>query len=113
MEKKQLSLSNLALSEKQDKSFHRFLSPELNRVVDQFQEYLHLPDPTPLVMTLATVAANSMPGDPVWLLLIGPPGSGKTEILNSTLKLPNMHSASTLTEAGLLSGTSMKDTPTQ
>ncbi|MBZ5623508.1 MAG: hypothetical protein LAQ69_33020 [Acidobacteriia bacterium] len=50
-----------------------------------------------------------MEGDPVWLLLIGPPGGGKTELLQPLRGLPNVHMASTLTEASLLSGTSSRD----
>src|ERR1019366_5608417 len=56
-----------------------------------------------------TVAANLLPGDPVWLLLIGPPGGGKTELLQPLGGLPNVHMTSTLTEASLLSGTPSKD----
>ena len=43
-----------------------------------------------------------LPGDPVWLGLIGPPSSAKTEILNSTLMLPDVVQAATMTPAGLL-----------
>lgn len=81
----------------------------IERVRSTFRRYLYLPDPTPLEVTLATVAANRMPGDPVWTLVIGPPSSGKTEIVNSTLGLPHMHAASEITVAGLLSGTGRKD----
>jgi hypothetical protein len=112
-------INNLAHNERRDNDSRKFnpstqdgLTPRLYKVIAQFQEYLHLPDPTPLLVTLATVAANRMPGDPIWLLLIGASGSGKTEILNSILELPNMHSASTLTEAGLLSGTSAREKST-
>jgi hypothetical protein len=57
---------------------------------------------------LGTVAANLLPGDPVWLGLIGPPSSAKTEILNSTLMLPDVVQAATVTPASLLSGTPKK-----
>jgi hypothetical protein len=50
-----------------------------------------------------------MPGDPIWLLLIGPPGGGKTEQLQPLCVVPNVHMASTLTEASLLSGTPTRD----
>jgi hypothetical protein len=59
---------------------------------------------------LGTVAANYIPGDPVWLMLVGPPGSGKTELLNSLRELPNVHNAGTLTEAALLSGSPKRET---
>jgi hypothetical protein len=74
-----------------------------------FQRWLHLPDPGPLYVLLAVVAANLVLGDPVWLMLIGPPGSGKTELLDSLSRLPYVHRASVLTEPALLSGTPQKE----
>jgi Bifunctional DNA primase/polymerase, N-terminal len=73
-----------------------------------FDEWLLLPDPTPIYAVLGTVAANLLPGDPVWLGLIAPPSSAKTELLNSISGLPNVVQAATLTVAGLLSGTPKK-----
>jgi Bifunctional DNA primase/polymerase, N-terminal/Primase C terminal 1 (PriCT-1) len=81
----------------------------LDEVVDEFRKWLHLPDPGALYVTLATVAANRMPGDPVWLLLVAASSSGKTEILGSTAGLPEVEPAATLTEAALLSGVPRKD----
>ena len=46
-------------------------------VVLVFQKWLHLPDPSVLYVNLGAVAANQMPGDPIWLMNVGPPGSGK------------------------------------
>jgi hypothetical protein len=42
--------------------------------LDTFRQWQHLPDPEPLYVVLATVAANLMLSDPTWLLLVGPPG---------------------------------------
>lgn len=69
-----------------------------------FQRWLHLPDPGALLVALATVAANQAEDVPVWLLLVGPPGSGKTELLRALEPLPDVHAASTVTEGALLSG---------
>ena len=73
-----------------------------------FKRWLILPNLTPVYAVLGTVAANLLPGDPVWLGVIGPPSSAKTEILNSTSLLPRVVQAATLSVAGLLSGTSKK-----
>ena len=54
---------------------------------------------------MGAAAANELDGDPVWLLLVSPPGGGKSELLDSLRGLPNMHPTATLTEASLLSGT--------
>ena len=69
-----------------------------------FKKWLHLPDTGPVITALATVAANHMKGDPLWVFLVGPPSSGKTEILDALLDLPNIHPVATLTVASLLSG---------
>jgi hypothetical protein len=81
----------------------------LDEVVKVFETWMHLPDPLPLIAALGAVSANRLPGDPVWLGLIAPPSSAKTEILNAIGKLPNMHHAATITPAALLSGTSKRE----
>jgi FaeA-like protein len=74
-----------------------------------FQKWLLLKDATPIYALLGAVAANYLPGDPVWLGIIAPPSSAKTEILNSISRLPNVHAVATVTEGGLLSGVPKKD----
>jgi len=44
-------------------------------------KWLKLKDPNVIDLALAVIVANKASGDPVWLLFVGPPGSGKTEIL--------------------------------
>lgn len=81
----------------------------LDECVATFRRWLHMPDPGALLVTLATVAANRAVGDPVWLLVVGPPGGGKTETLAPLAILPDVHPAATLTEAALLSGTPKRE----
>lgn len=82
----------------------------LEQLEAAFRRWLYLPDMGALYATLATVAANRLEGDPVWLLLVGPPGGGKSELLGSLTGLQDVHPAATLTEAGLLSGTPKRET---
>jgi len=77
--------------------------------VETFRAWMHMPDPGGLLVILAVVAANRAPGDPVWILLVGPPGGGKTETLGPLAQLPDVHPTATLTEAALLSGTPKRD----
>ncbi len=74
-----------------------------------FRKWLYLPDPGSVLVALGAYAANRLPGSPVWLLLVGAPGSGKTEPLNALAELPDAHKAGTLTEASLLSGTPKRE----
>jgi hypothetical protein len=73
-------------------------------VIEAFCEQLWMPDPGMVEIVLGTVAANRLPGDPVWTWLVGPPSSGKSETLASISRLPEVHRVSVFTEAGLLSG---------
>lgn len=75
-----------------------------------FQESLHLPDLGALHVVLATIAANRMAGEPVWLLFIGPPSSAKTETVETLSDLPEIYTLSTTTKAGLLSGATERGT---
>ena len=81
----------------------------LAEVVVVFRRWLHMPHLIgALYVLLGTYAANRMSGDPLWLMLVGGSGWGKTELLMSIIRLPHVHLASTLTEASLLSGTSRR-----
>jgi hypothetical protein len=83
--------------------------PDLAECVATFRRYLHMPDPGHLYIVLAAAIANLAPGDPVWLLLVGPPSAGKTEVVSPLVRMPWAHSAATLTEAALLSGTPKRE----
>ena len=77
----------------------------LDAVVEVFEKWLLLDDPGPIYVTLGAIVANHLQGPPVWLGLIAPPSSAKTEILNATLRLPKVELMTTVSPAALLSGT--------
>jgi hypothetical protein len=81
----------------------------LTEVLSLFREYMHIPDSGPFLTVLGSVAAHRLSGPPAWLMLVGPPGSGKSELLYSTLTIPKVHLIGTIAEAALLSGTPKKD----
>jgi hypothetical protein len=81
----------------------------INQAVATFKRWLHLTSPRPLYVAWGTAAANRLPGDPVWLLHVGASGAGKTEIVRSFDSLPEVIEVSTITETGLLSGTSTRE----
>jgi MoxR-like ATPase len=59
-----------------------------------WRKWLYFPDPYGLHVMLAAVAANLRGGDPVWVVVVGPPGCGKTELIGSISKLPNVYPVS-------------------
>ena len=91
--------------DKRDEAIKNLAPWDITQTLEVFERWLLLQDLVPVYAVLGTVAANLLPGDPVWLGIIGPPSSAKTEILNSLLMLPRVVQAATLTPAGCLSGT--------
>ena len=82
----------------------------LDDVVETFRRWFHLPDPGALLAVLGAVVANrGCQGDPVWILIVAPPGWGKTEVLAPLAGLADVHPVATLTEAALLSGVPGRD----
>jgi hypothetical protein len=81
----------------------------LAEVVTVFRRWLKLDDLDPVYAVLGTYAAHRLDGDPVWLMVVGGSGRGKTEIITSLTGLPDVRCAASLTEAALLSGTSSKE----
>lgn len=81
----------------------------LKELIELFQERYYLPDPAPLELALGTVVATRMPlHQPVWVLLVGPPSSGKTAIFDAFAGQRDVRVVSNVTEAGLLSGSTSR-----
>ena len=83
---------------------------KLLEIENKVSELLTLSDLLPVRVSLATYAANYLNQVPLWMMIVAPPSSGKTEILGSMYKLPDTRLISDLTKGSLLSGTSKKDT---
>jgi hypothetical protein len=81
----------------------------LEQALTVFRKWLHLNDPTAVYAVAAALVANRAAGDPVWLLLVCAPSTGKTEILSAAMRLPYVVPAAKVTESSLLSGTSKKE----
>ena len=69
-----------------------------------FREWLLLDNDIPVLAMLGAFA-NMLPGDAIWLGIIAPPSSAKTEMLITLVNIPHTELVGTLSVAGLLSGT--------
>lgn len=92
---------NLTLNPKKEEKLEPI---SFSEVIEAFQAYLHMPDITPIKVMLATVLANRVPGDMVWMFLVAPPSSAKTELLTALFQSSEIVSITALTQNTLISG---------
>jgi len=69
-----------------------------------FRAFLFEPDMEAVRAVYSAIAAHGLPGQPVWPMVIAPPGSAKTSITQPAEQLPNVHAIDKLTANTLLSG---------
>jgi len=82
----------------------------LGDVLKVFKKWLELEETDYIEVIIATILSNEIPGDPVWLFVIGPPGASKTEVLRSFNGLKDrIYSTSKLTAQTLISGKQTKN----
>jgi len=74
---------------------------DLEAVVSRWYQ---LRDPEPIHVALGAVVANQIPGDPLWLFLVAPPGSLKTEIIRALNGVDGVYPLSNLTAQTFASG---------
>lgn len=72
-----------------------------------FSKWLKTENDEPLAITMATILANRIEGDPLWLLIVAPPGGMKSELLMSLMNVEETHHVSSLTPHALVSGMNM------
>ncbi len=77
---------------------------ELNAVCERMMELIVLPSSQPILLMLAGAIANYATGDPLWPLIIGAPGTGKSELISALTDAPHVFPLSTLTAQTLASG---------
>ncbi len=69
-----------------------------------FSKRLLITDDAYLDVFVGVVLAHRLPGDPVWLLIVAPPGATKTELLRTLYGYPGVFPLSSLTARTLASG---------
>lgn len=101
---------SLVETDEEDQTFDRGPKPEKiptwNELVEMWSRFYDMhPDMIDaLAVSCATVLSVDIPGDPLWLYLVAPPGGGKTTILNGMKHTPRCIFRSSLTPASLVSG---------
>ena len=97
-------LNEVAEKEKKKAEYNNISVISYAQLQEVVSKWLLIVDPGVVKLTLATIIANKLPGDPVWLFLIAQSGGGKTEIMNGLLKIPDYYPLSQLTPNTFLSG---------
>jgi len=75
---------------------------------DALTRHLHLDDAWVVDVALATVVGNALGGDPLWLLLVSPPSSGKTELVQMFAAVETAAWLAEITENSFLSGLQLR-----
>lgn len=83
--------------------------PSLDDVYTVFKKWLYLDSTDALDIMLATYISQQIDGEPVWMFIVGPPGSAKTETLSSLSWLDSAYMTSSVTPHSLISGANWKD----
>lgn len=68
------------------------------------EAHFHEPDLEAVRAVYASVAAHRLPGQPVWPMLVGPPGSMKTELLSALDGLSDVYLVDQITPKTFISG---------
>jgi DNA-binding HxlR family transcriptional regulator len=87
--------------------------PTFPAVLDVFRKWLKMTDDSILALRVmcATILSNQIPGDPIWMFVVGPPGVGKTEALNAFQGSDVCMFKSSLTAHSLVSGFMAQEDP--
>jgi len=80
----------------------------LSEVKEVIKKWLYITDDKIIDIILAVYIANRFGGDPLWLMLIAPPSSSKTELLRAYTGHKNSQFISMLTPSTLVSGLNTK-----
>lgn len=81
---------------------------ELQQIKDLYRSHFFMHDDTIIDAIIAICISSKLGGDAVWLMLVGAPSTGKTELVNILTKVNFVHMVSTMTENTFLS--SMRST---
>lgn len=76
----------------------------LKQIKDLYNQTYFMVDDLVLDLIMAVTLGGKMPGDPIWLMIIGGSSSGKSELINIVGEIKFVYQVSNLTENSFLSG---------
>ena len=74
-----------------------------------FKKWLYLNDTDAIKVSCAIILSTKMKGDPLWMMLVAPPGGSKTEIISAFNMCSNVYLTSSLTPHAMVSGANDRD----
>ena len=77
---------------------------DLEGLLTTFKRWLLIDDPAALTVVVGAVLAHRLGFDPVWLLVVAPPGGTKSEILRALVDYPGIYPLSDLSARTFASG---------
>jgi len=79
-------------------------APTLLELKDRIASHLAIADPDLIDVVLGAYAAHFLNDEPVWLLVVGPPSSAKSELIKLLYRAPKAYPLSSLTARTFASG---------
>lgn len=76
----------------------------LQDVYDVYQKWLYFEDTDVIDLTLATALTSQKKGTPIWIIVIGRSGGGKSQLIRALAEIPNVKMLDNLTPNALASG---------
>lgn len=92
---------NTQLYEKRQRNMKRV--PYLD-ILDGYKKWLHIPNTDFINVQYATILANRLQGEPIWMFLVAPPGSSKSVTLMSFQNADRIMTTTSITPHALISG---------
>jgi hypothetical protein len=102
---KGMQISSVDIKEKKEKSeIYTGEKTPYNQVYEKYQKWLKLRNTEIIDVFYGSLIANRLPGDPIWLLIVGQSGCGKSAMIMSIKDAEDIYSIDTLTKNTLVSG---------
>jgi len=84
---------------------------QLDKFIKVCKKYLYIKDTEYIDVTFGVIFANRLDSEPVWLYLVGPPSSGKTDMANALYESSEIVAVDKINKTSLVSGYGKKKEP--